>query len=125
MPLIYLQCMYLYIYMLYVWIFTIYYIYVYVYVRSVFVCRCPKVPATYARWTFRYYLNEPILHSCLHQARVHEDDAWVHKTIKFLEFKKFKKCRRPRYHLMIHLGSPRKEEGKMHDIIRSHPKMIE
>ena len=40
----------------------------------------PKVPATHARWTFMYYLNEPILHSYLHQAGVHENDAWVHNA---------------------------------------------
>lgn len=39
-----------------------------------------KVPAAYARCTFMYYLNEPILPSYLHQARVHENDAWVHNS---------------------------------------------
>ena len=71
-----------------------------------------------------YYLNEPILHSYLHQARVHEDDAWVHKTIKCLEFKKIKKCRRllARFAFSFFFKFwPKSGARKLFDVFEFHP----
>ena len=45
-----------------------------------------------------YYLNEPILHSYLSQPRVHEHDAWLHKTSKF---KKSKRAEGPLHFLRL------------------------